>query len=42
MKPNTPAPSMFQKATATKHMSGHLTRSIQVARFFKRQFSQAS
>ncbi|MPM78003.1 hypothetical protein SDC9_125013 [bioreactor metagenome] len=42
MKPKTPAPSMFQKATATKHISGHCRFSIHGARFFRRPFSQAS
>jgi len=41
-KPKTPAPSMFQKATAMKNISGHLSSSIHAARTFRRQFSQAS
>src|SRR3989344_1968752 len=42
MKPKTPAPSMFQKATATKHMRGHLRLAIHFARCCRRQCSQAS
>ena len=42
MNPSTPAPSMFQKATATKKVSGQRIFSIHGARDFRRQFSQAS